>query len=208
VKRLVAWTSVFVVGGTTAVVGHLAIGILLFEDGRMFQALTVILGVEWGALALGLGSAVHRDASALDSLRRRWVLLLAATTFAAGFVLVWTWGDGLEGTPLTQGAGLALLGGLPLYTSGLVLRALSVLSERSQSPFGVAGPAALGACTGILFTGTVGITKLGAPSLLLLSMMLLSALALAQGWLFEDQTSAGGVARSEGGRGEGEDEEE
>jgi hypothetical protein len=186
VKRVLTWLPAFVVGATTAVAAHLAIGVLLFEDERMFQSLTIIMGVEWGALALGLGSAVSPTSEAMDSLRRRWVLLLVAFSGAAGFALAWTLGRGLGGVPLTQGTGLALLGALPLYTCGLVLRALSAVSARSREPFGVAGPAALGASAGILFTGMMGITRVGAPSLLLFSLMLLSGSALIQGWLLDE----------------------
>jgi hypothetical protein len=185
VKRPIGWVPAFIVGATTAAVGHLAIGMLLYEDQGMFRALTIILGVEWGALALGLGSAVHADTNAIDSLRRRWVLLLVAFAAAAGFSLMWTVRGGMGGVPLSQGAGLALLGGLPLYTAGLVLSALSSVSVKSEEPFGVSGPAALGASAGILFSGTVGITRVGAPALVLVSLLLLSGSALIQGWVLE-----------------------
>ncbi len=185
-KRIIARLPAFVVGATAAVVGHLAIGMLLFDDERMFQALTVILGMEWGALALGLGSAVDPESVAMDSLRRRWILLLVAFSAAAGYTLVFALGGGLGAVPLSQGVGLALLGGLPLYTAGLVLRALSTVSLSSARPFPVAGPAALGASAGILFTGSIGIARLGAPSLLLFALMLLSFSALVQGWILDE----------------------
>jgi hypothetical protein len=76
---------------------------------------------------------------------------------------------------------------LPLYTSGLVLRALSTVSIQARDSFGVAGPAALGASVGVLFTGTVGIVRIGAPSLILFALMALSASALVQGLMIGER---------------------
>ena len=64
--------------------------------------------------------------------------------------------------------------------------ALSTVSAQSKQPFGVAGPAALGASTGILVTGMVGIARVGGPSLILFALMMLSAAALLQGWLVSE----------------------
>jgi len=167
-----------------AVSGYLAVGMLLFENEGMFRALTVILTVELGALALGFGSPVSPGREAFQALRRRWFFFLSALTGAAVFALAWSIFGGLGGTALTQGLGLALLGGLPLYGAGLLFVALVRVSREARTDTGVAGAGALGACLGVLFTGTVGIARVGAPALLLFLLMILSATALAQGSVF------------------------
>ena len=187
-KRFMTWMPAFVVGGAAAVSGHLAVGMLLFEDDGMFRALTVILAVELGALALGLGSRIPRGADVVRSLQLRWVFLLVSFVAAAGFALAWTLFRGFGGVAVTQGLGLALLGGLPFYASGMLLVALVRIAEDTYPGGALGGAAALGASTGVLFTGSVGISRVGAPALLLLLLMILSATSLVQAWVLPGPT--------------------
>lgn len=182
-KRFLNWLPPFLVGLAVAVSGYLAVGMLLFEDAGMFRALTVILGVELGALALGLGSGVRPGTSPGDALRGRWLFLLFTLAAAAAFAVAWTLLGGMGGAALTQGLGLALLGGLPPYAAGLLLAGMGHHAFERDDPRSVGGPAALGASTGVLFTGTIGMARVGAPALLLLLLMGLSVTALVQGWV-------------------------
>jgi len=183
VKRFMSWMPAFVVGAAVGVSGYLAVGMLLFEDDGMFRALTVILAVELGALALGLGSRIPRKADIMRSLQLRWVFLLFSFVAAAAFALTWTLFRGFGGAPLTQGLGLALLGGLPFYAAGMLFLALARISAETYPGGALGGAAALGASTGVLFTGSVGITRVGAPALLLFLLMILSATSLVQAWV-------------------------
>jgi len=192
VKRFISWMPAFVVGGAAAVSGYLAVGMLLFEGESMFRALTVVLAVELGALALGLGSPIPEDADSVRSLQLRWVFLLVGFVIAAGFAVAWTLFRGFGGAPLTQGLGLALLGALPLYAAGLLLLALARVAHETYPGGAVAGAAALGASTGVLFTGSYGIARVGAPALLLFLLMLLSATSMIQAWALQAPEEADG----------------
>jgi hypothetical protein len=182
-KPRLRWFPPFAVGGSAAVAGHFGLGMLLFADDRMFEALTVIIGVELGALALGLASTPDTDGWGLvETMRRRWIFILVAFVPAALFVLSWTFTQGLGGTALTQGVGLALLGGLPLYAAGTLLSAMAKMAQETGESRIVGTAAAAGASVGVLVTGSVGIAQIGGPSLLLFTLTLLSGTALFQGW--------------------------
>jgi len=182
-KPRLRWFPPFAVGGSAAVAGHLGLGILLFADDRMFEALTVIIGVELGALALGLASRPDTDDwDLIETIRRRWVFILVAFVPAAFFALAWTFTQGLGATALAQGLGLALLGGLPLYAAGSLLAAMAKMAEETGESGVVGVAAAAGACIGVLVTGFVGIARIGGPSLLLFALTFLSGTALFQGW--------------------------
>jgi hypothetical protein len=182
------WFPPFAVGCSAAIVGQLGLGMLLYADERMFEALTLILAVEVGALALGLAARPETQGWALaDSLRRRWVFLLVTFVPAAFFALAWTVTQGLGATALTQGVGLALMGGLPLYASGSLLAAMAQMAREAAPPGLVGAAAAGGACLGILVAGGVGVSRIGGPSLLLFTLTFLSGTALFQGWRFDSR---------------------
>ena len=84
----------------------------------------------------------------------------------------------------TQALGLTLLAGLPLYACGRLLSAISMVWIADGRPMGGA-VAALGAALGVLVTGLSGLSRLGAPSLLLFLLIVLSGTALLQGSMLE-----------------------
>ncbi len=195
-RRRLAWIPPFLVGFAAATCAELAGGLLLYSGPGFLRALTLLLGVELGALALGLWVAESgRPGDPMERARRRWLFCLVAFTAASGFAAAWQMIDGASAAFATRGLGLALLGGLPLYASGTVLGALDVVDrgnpDSHEAPAGtrtgtpVGAFAALGASAGVLTTGLVLLASLQPVSILLVCVVLVSAGALLHGWLHE-----------------------
>ena len=140
-------------------------------------------------------------AEALVSLRRRWLSVLVAFLAASIFVLAWLFKAGFGAWAGTQALGLALLAGLPLYTGGQLLAAISA-DGSGRGGGGDGGPvgafATLGACAGVLVTGLSGLGRVGVPSLMFFMLMALSGAALVQGWLLRDEASPAVDSRESG----------
>ena len=85
---------------------------------------------------------------------------------------------------MTQGLGLALLAGLPLYACGRLLRGISAVRMMA----GLTGDgafASFGAASGVLVTGFGALSSVGVPSFVLFLLVGLSAAALLQGWVLK-----------------------
>lgn len=191
------WLPVVVVGAAAASTAELAAGLLLYSSEGFLRALTLVLATELGALGLGLRIApAVRDP--VESVRRRWLFILVAFTGAAAFSGAWSLLEGFSGAPFSQGLGLAVLAGLPLYGVG----ALMAVLHREAPPgrpagakkggrgrgAGVGSAAILGAAAGILLTGIVLVPRLQPPSVFLLWLVLLSGAALLHGWILDGGT--------------------
>lgn len=179
--RLV-WVPSFVVGAAAATSGAVAVALLLYSGEGMLRSLTLIVAVELVAFGVGLAGPPEGEdrPRAVEALRRRWLFVLVAFLVASAFAVVWTAGRGFGAEAATQALGLAVLGGLPLYASGRLLVAISTVSTsvvRSSS----GAFASLGAALGVLVAGSSGLSRLGAPSLLLFFLIVLSGAALMQG---------------------------
>ncbi len=187
--RLV-WIPSFVVGAAAATAGVVAVALLLYAGEGMLRSLTLIVAVELVALGIGLAGppAGEHWSGAVEALRRRWLSVLVSFLVASVFTVTWTFGDGFGADARMQALGLALLGGLPLYACGRLLAAIytmsmvSTIGGRANS----GAPAALGAALGVLVTGSSGLSRLGAPSLLLFFLIVLSGTALMQGAILEE----------------------
>lgn len=195
-----AWIPPFLLGFVGATCGELAGGLLLYSGEGLLRALTLLLAVELGALALGLWvGGAETPTDPLERVRRRWLFCLVAFTAAAGFAAAWQMVDGTADSFASRGLGLALLGGLPLYAAGAVLGALRQLRGRSDvaSTSRIGAVAALGAAAGVLTTGLALIAWLRPVSILLLCVVLVSVAALLHGWILE---GAGNASPAEGPR--------
>ena len=179
--RLV-WVPSFVVGAAAATASVVAVALLLYSGEGMLRSLTLIIAVE--LVAFGVGLAAPPDSGrwpvVVEALRRRWLAALLTFLAASVFTVAWTFGEGFGGNGRSQALGLAMLGGLPLYACGRLLAGISTtaITVGRSSPGAFAS---LGAALGVLITGSSGLSRLGAPSLLLVVLVLLSGAALVQG---------------------------
>ena len=205
-SRRVAWLPPFLVGLAGASAGELATGLLLYSTEGFLRALTVILVTELSALGIGFLTAGSVRATDVDGLRRRWLVSVFAFAAAAIFAGAWGLSPGSPATPLSQGVGLGLLAGLPLFSVGAVLGALA--SEGGEQGASTAAPASFGAALGLLLTGLYGVPSLQPASLYLFCVVAVSGGALLHGWMTDRRIRVlplGGSGREGGpeGRAEG-----
>lgn len=170
------WLPPLLVGAAAAVAAEVAIGMLLFSGPGFVRSLTVILGVEGAAFAVGLWSAPAPGSDLVDRLRRRWVLCMVAFLAAGVYGAAWSVFRWLGEGPLGQGVGLAILAGFPLYTAGSVLGGLSVAAhgDAGAGGRGQAAPAVLGAAFGFVLTGVLLPRAPMPASLIIASLVMLS----------------------------------
>ena len=184
-RARLAWVPSFVVGAAAATAAAVAVALLLYSGEGMLRSLTLIVAVELVALGAGLADPpVAEWPGVVESLRRRWLSVLITFLAASVFTVAWTSGEGFGAGATTQALGLALLAGLPLYACGRLLAAISTVWI-ADGPPRAGAVAALGAALGVLATGLSGLSRLGAPSLLLFFLIVLSGTALLQGWILE-----------------------
>jgi hypothetical protein len=176
----------FVAGFAAGASGTVAVALLLYSGEGLLRSLTLIVAIELGAFGLGLGVGRRPRgwSRAVESLRRRWLSVLAAFFVAASYALAWVFFEGFGASAMTQALGLALLAGLPLYASGRLLKGVSAVRTMA----GLTGDGALacfGASTGVLVTGLGVLSGLGVPSFVLLLLVVLSGTAFLQGWVLQ-----------------------
>ena len=183
------WAPAFLAGAAAATAGELSAGLLLYSGLGFLRALTVVLTVQMGAFAVGLWTAWSpNERPGVDHARRRWLLALIAFTAAAAFAGVSRILGGQPSSGAAQGLGLALLGGLPMFTAGALLGSLGRLSEPgSARALSVGAGAASGAAVGFLLTGFFFVPRLEPSSTLLICVIALSAGALLHGWVLDQR---------------------
>jgi hypothetical protein len=177
------WIAPLLVGAAAAIAAEVAIGVLLYAGPGLMRSLTTVLAVEGAALAAGLWRGPALPANEVDRLRRRWLFCLATFLAAAVFGTSWSVIQDIGGGPLGQGLGLAVLGALPLYSCGLVLAGMEAVTagERAGRSWGTGAPAALGAAAGFVMTGVL-LPRAPIPaSLLVASLVMLSAAGMIFG---------------------------
>jgi len=184
--RLLGWAPPFVVGVCAATAAEVSVALLLYTGPGLVRSITVILGVETAALAVGMWSAPGPRPDLLDALRRRWLLCLVAFLVATVFAAFWTFLQDVAGTALGQGLGLAFLAGLPLYACGGVLGGMGTAASTEEArPGSVGTPALFGGTVGIVATG-IFLPRIPTPaSLLLICLVLLSAGGLVFGYVLD-----------------------
>lgn len=182
----------FLAGLVAAVTVETSTGLLLYTDNGFLPAMTLILTIEMGSLAFGLwGGSLHLGGGVVEQIRRRWLFSLVvfalAAALSAGLDFL---GDG-TGTVISQGFGLGLLGGLPLFALGSLMGAMGragqpgsgALPWATLPPFGAFS--VLGAAAGFFLAGLVLIPNVAPYSIYLLSLVALSGGALVQGWVLD-----------------------
>ncbi len=196
-RKGLGWAPTFVAGFAAGASGTVAVALLLYSGEGLLRSLTLIVAIELGAFGLGLGMSGPPNEwnQAVESLRKRWLASLLAFVAAAGFALAWALFAGFGASPVTQGLGLALLAGLPLYACGRLLKGISTVRMMAGLT-GDGALASLGAATGVLVTGLGALSGVGVPSFVLFLLVVLSGAALLQGWVLrpiaESLRTAGG----------------
>jgi hypothetical protein len=166
-----------------ATAAELAVGLLLYSGPGFMRSLTTVLGVEAGALGVGLWTAPRPRPDILDSLRRRWLLGLVSFLLATVFSAFWSIARIAGGSAPGQGMGLAFMAGLPLYACGGVLGGMASANVAEPAGRGtpIGAPAFLGAALGFGATGVFLPHVIAPASLLLSCLVLLSAGGLVYG---------------------------
>jgi len=174
-------------GLAAAVALEISTGLLLYTDGGLLPALTLILTLEVGALGLGLLSApLPVGEGAVEQIRRRWMFCLVSFALASAIGAGLSFSENLQGTALGQGIGLGFLGALPLFSLGALLGAMGRPDDLGRTPSTWVGPpAVLGAALGFLLAGTVLLPNVAPHTLYLFCLVILSGGALLQGWVLD-----------------------
>jgi len=181
------WAPPLLVGIACAVAAEVAVLMLLYTGPGFTRSLTTLLATEAGALALGL-AVRGPDPEPPDGLRRRWLFSLFAFLAATVYGTVWTVRPELGAARLHQGIGLAVLAGLPLFACGALVGGLAGERRRAAGAErngaagralpesrGVATAAFIGAALGFGVTGFFLLRVPMPASLLVASMIALSA---------------------------------
>ncbi len=196
-RKGLGWVPAWIVGFAAGASGTVAVALLLYSGEGLLRSLTLIVAIELGAFGLGLitGAPPQERDEAVESLRRRWLFALVTFLAAAVFSIAWTLSAGFGALPFTQALGLALLGGLPLYSCGRLLKAIDavrVIAGRKADGAIVL----LGAAAGVLLTGLEALSGVGVPSFVLFLLVIISGTALLQGWVLDPvEEGAHGVNR-------------
>lgn len=185
--RALRWAPAFVVGVAMATTAEVAAGLLLYSGPGMLRSLTTVLAVEAATLGLGLWAVPESNTAIGDALRRRWLFFLASMLVTTVFTGAWSLVQRLGSTAAEQGLGLAFLAALPLYSGGALLGAMSTsaVSDSGDGTASVGGTAALGASVGFAATGLFLARVVTPASLLLVSLILVSAGGLLHGAILE-----------------------
>lgn len=203
-RSFLGFVPSMVVGASVAGAAEMSAGLLLYSTDGFLPALTLILTVETGALALGLWSGgLQLGGGAVEQVRRRWLFSLVTFALAAAFSAGMTWSEAFLTGGLGQGLGLAFLGSLPLFALGSLLGAMA-------SPVGSAVPhsastgvsAVVGLAIGFLVTGGFLLPNMAPYTLYLVCLTALSGGALLQGWVLDARQTERLLDRVWTGRGE------
>jgi len=188
-RRTLGILPPFSAGLAAAIALESSTGLLLYADEGLLPALTLILTVEMGALGLGLWSGLLQvGAGVVEQVRRRWLFSLVVFALAAALATGFNFRGDLQGSGLGQGAGLAFLGGLPLFSIGSLLGAMSRPDDlgRPSRPL-VGAPAVFGAAVGFLLCGSFLLPSVAPYTLYLFCLVMLSGGALLQGWVLDSR---------------------
>ncbi len=175
----------FFVGAVSVCAAELSLSLLLYSRPGFVRALTVLLFVQLGSLAVGLATGPSVDGEgrwtsrAALSLRWRWLLSVVALGVASFVAGGWTLLGGLGDSGAERGLAVAAMASLPLLTLGGVMSGLSARGQGRRVGAWVVAGAAVGA-------GAVGMmlqTRVLPASMLLGSTILVSAGALLDGRL-------------------------
>ena len=186
-SRRLAWIPPLLVGASTAIAAEVALGMLLYAGPGLVRSLTTVLAVEVAALGGGLWTAPQPGPDGIDRLRKKWLLCLSSFLIATIYGTAWSVSQNVGEDPISQGLGLALLAGFPLYTSGVVLGGMASIATNQTNGRWQASLAALGAAFGFMITGLL-LTRVPMPASLLIGcLVLLSAGGMIYGMVLGQQ---------------------
>jgi hypothetical protein len=183
---------------------EMSAGLLLYSTDGFLPALTLILTVETGALALGLWSGtVHFGDGVVEEVRRRWLFVMVSFALAAALSTGMTFVEELLTGGVGQGLGLAFLGSLPLFALGSLLGAMAQASGPGMLPAASIGvPSVMGVALGFLISGGLLLPNMAPYTVYLVFLTALSGGALLQGWVLEGRPSRQLLERCWTARGE------
>jgi hypothetical protein len=183
---------------------EMSAGLLLYSTDGFLPALTLILTVETGALALGLWSGtVHLGDGVVEEVRRRWLFVMVSFALAAVLSTGMTFQEELLTGGVGQGLGLAFLGSLPLFALGSLLGAMGRPSGPGMLPAASVGlPSVVGVALGFLLSGWLLLPHMAPYTVYLVFLTALSGGALLQGWVLEGRPSRQLLGRCWTARGE------
>ncbi len=191
-RKFLAAVPPLLVGASVAGAAETSAGLLLYSTDGFLPALTLILTVETGAMALGLWSGTLQvGEGVVEQVRRRWLFALVTFAVAAAFSTGMTFMEELLTGGMGQGLGLALLGSLPLFALGSLLGAMARPRAGLGLPTASVGvPSVLGLALGFLVTGGMLLPNMAPYTLYLVFLTVLSGGALLQGWVLDEQPAS------------------
>lgn len=186
-RRAVGVVPPLLAGLSAAVAAEMSVGLLLYADEGLLPALTLILAVEVGALGLGLWTgSVSSGEPLAEQVRRRWLFSLVVFAAAAALSAGLDFLNAFAVSGLAQGLGLALLGGLPLFSIGSLLGAMGSRDNLPGLPVArVGAPSVVGSAMGFWLAGSLLIPNVAPYSLYLFCLVVLSGGALLHGWVLD-----------------------
>ena len=203
-RAILATVPPLLVGVSIAAAAEMSASLLLYSAEGFLPALTLILTVETGALALGLWSGTfHLGDGAVEQVRRRWLFSLVTFALAAVFSTGMTFIEELLTGGIGQGLGLAFLGSLPLFALGSLLGAMARPGGEIGVPTASIGiPSVVGVAVGFLLTGGFLLPNMAPYTVYLACLTSLSGGALFQGWVLDGRPQRNVLERRWSTRGE------
>ncbi len=185
--RRLLWLPSLLTGMALAAALGTAAGVLLYNAPGLMRAAAVLLVISGAAVAVGVRMGAGAEGAAMAATARWWRGLLGALAAGAAFAAVWEFTDGNGAAPLAQGLGLAVMAALPAYFTGGVWGRTGhfAASLGPAEPLRVLQGAAVGTAIGaVSIVGLLG-QPVWATTVLLGAVVLASAGARVQGWIFE-----------------------
>lgn len=173
----------FLLGMGCAVSAEMALGLLLYSANGLMAALTLVVMVQLGSLAVGITSRP----SAPESPRTwRWLIAALALLAAGILALVWSLSDELPRALASRGVTLAVFAAAPMYGFGLVLGGIQAHLRGSDGRRwpgrrrAVGGPALFGATLGVVMVGTVLLPRFTPLSVYMFALLCLASAAMLE----------------------------
>lgn len=160
----------FLLGAAVSVVVEAGLGLLLYVSPGLLPALTVLLAVSLGSLALGVVSGPGHGAQ-----RWRWFVATGGLLVAAAISLGSPFGAAGQAGPLSRGFHLAGLLAVPLYGLGLC----AALAFRDGEGHRVVAAGFLGGVVGVVILGAFLVPRVDPVSVYIFGLLCLSGAALA-----------------------------
>jgi hypothetical protein len=173
----------FLLGMGCAVSAEMALGLLLYSGNGLMSALTLVVMVQLGALAVGIAS---RPSSPDAPRTWRWLVAALALLAAGVLALLWSLSRELPQALVSRGVTLVVFAAAPMYGFGLVLGGIQAhLRGTDGRPWpgrrrAVGGPALFGATLGVVMVGMVLLPRFTPLSVYMFSLLCLASAAMLE----------------------------